>query len=137
MVKNLPANAGGVSWTPGLGRSLGGGNDNPLQYSCWENPMDRGTWRATVHRVAKSQTRLSTHRLSCSMTCGIFLDQGWNLCLLHWQADSLPLRYQGNLHNEMRFHLRLVSTSYCCFPGLSQMAFLHLPLSLVLSPKNS
>ena len=85
-----------MSRIPGPGRSSGGGNDNPLQYSCWENPMDRGTWRATVHRVAKSQTRLSTHRLSCSMTCGIFLDQGWNLCLLHWQADSLPLNHQGS-----------------------------------------
>ena len=36
-------------------------NGNPLQYSVWENPMDRGAWRATVHRVAKSQTRLSIH----------------------------------------------------------------------------
>ena len=43
---------------PGLGRSPGGGHGNPLQYSCLENPMDRGAWRATVHRVAKSWTRL-------------------------------------------------------------------------------
>ena len=42
----------------GLGRSLGGGNGNPLQYSCLKNPMDRGAWRATVHGVAKSQTKL-------------------------------------------------------------------------------
>ena len=41
---------------PGSGRSPGGGNGNPLQYSCLENPMDRGAWRATVHRVPKSQT---------------------------------------------------------------------------------
>ena len=40
---------------PGLGRSLGEGNSNPLQYSCLENPMDRGAWPVTVHRVAKSQ----------------------------------------------------------------------------------
>ena len=49
---------------PGLGRSLGGGHDNPLQYSCLENPMDIRAWWATVHRVAKSWTRpkqLSTH----------------------------------------------------------------------------
>ena len=44
---------------PGLGRSLGEGNGNPLQYSCLENPMDRGAWWATVHAVAKSRTRLS------------------------------------------------------------------------------
>ena len=43
---------------PVLGRSPGEGNDNPLQYSCLGNPMDRGTWRARAHRVAKSQTRL-------------------------------------------------------------------------------
>ena len=41
---------------PGLGRSFGGGNGNPLQYSCLENPLDRGDWRATVHQVTKSQT---------------------------------------------------------------------------------
>ena len=43
---------------PGLGRSLGGGHGNPLQYSCLENPMGREAWWATVHKVAKSQTRL-------------------------------------------------------------------------------
>ena len=48
MVKNLPANAGDPSLIPGLGRSSGGGNGNPLQYSCLENFMDRSVWRATV-----------------------------------------------------------------------------------------
>ena len=43
---------------PGLGRPLGRGHGNPLQYSCLENPMDRGAWRATIHGVAMSQTRL-------------------------------------------------------------------------------
>ena len=59
MVKNLPAKAGeitDVGSIPGLGRSPGGGNGNPLQYSCLENPMDRGAWQVTVHGVAKSQT---------------------------------------------------------------------------------
>ena len=46
---------------PGLGRSPGGGNGNPLQYSCLENPLDREAWRAAVHGVAGSQTRLSMH----------------------------------------------------------------------------
>ena len=56
--KESASNAGtaGACLTPGSGRSPGGGHDNPLQYSCLENPMDRGTWRATVHRVRKSQT---------------------------------------------------------------------------------
>ena len=56
VVKNLPANAGDARLIPGLGRSPGGGNGNPLQYSCLKNPMDRGAWRATVHGVTKGQT---------------------------------------------------------------------------------
>ena len=59
VVKNLPANAGDVGLFPGLGRPLGGGHGNPLQYSFLENPMDRGAWWATVHGVIKSWTRLS------------------------------------------------------------------------------
>ena len=50
---------GDVCLIPGLGRSPGEGNGNPLQYSCLGNPMDRGGWWATVHEVTKSQTRLS------------------------------------------------------------------------------
>ena len=59
--KESACNAGDPGSIPGLGRSPGEGNDNLLQYSCLENPMDRGAWQATVHGVAKSQTRLSTH----------------------------------------------------------------------------
>ena len=70
MVKNPPAtqestcNAGDTGLIPGSGRSPGGGHGNLLQYSCLENPTDRGTWRAIVHRVTKSQTwlkRLNHH----------------------------------------------------------------------------
>ena len=56
VVKNPPANAGDAGSIPGSGRSPGGGHGNPLQYSCWENPMDRGAWRGTDHGVAKSRT---------------------------------------------------------------------------------
>ena len=56
MVKNLPANAGDQDSIPGSGKSPGGGNGNPLQYLCLENPMDRGAWWATVCGVTKSQT---------------------------------------------------------------------------------
>ena len=59
VVKNLPAKAEDRGSIPGSGRSPGGGNGNPLQYLCLENPMDRGTWWATVHGVTKSQTQLS------------------------------------------------------------------------------
>ena len=70
MVKNPPASARDIrdsGSVPGWGRSPGGGDGNPLQYSCLENPLDRGAWWATVHRVTKSQTRLkelSTHACS-------------------------------------------------------------------------
>ena len=62
VVKNPPANAGDIrdmDLIPGLGSPPGEGNDNPLQYSCLENPKDREAWRATVHRVAERQTQLS------------------------------------------------------------------------------
>ena len=49
VVKNLPANAEDAGSIPGSGRSPGGGNGNPLQYSCLQNPTDRGAWQATVH----------------------------------------------------------------------------------------
>ena len=57
--KESACNAGDPYSIPGSGRSPGGGHDNPLQYSCLENPMDRGTWRATVYGVANSRTQLS------------------------------------------------------------------------------
>ena len=53
VIKNTPANAGDVALIPGLGRSPGEGNGNPLQLFCQGNPMDRGALQATVHRVAK------------------------------------------------------------------------------------
>ena len=59
MVKNPPANVGDVGSVPGSERSPAEGNGNPLQYSCLENTMDRGTWWAIVHKVAKGQTGLS------------------------------------------------------------------------------
>ena len=70
VVKNLPAKAGDLrdmDSIPELERSSGEGHSNPLRYSCLKNPMDRGAWQATVHRVPKSQTRLkqlSMHALN-------------------------------------------------------------------------
>ena len=55
-VKTSAGNAGDPGSIPGSGRSSGEGNDNPLQYSCLENSMDKGAWWATVHQMAKSQT---------------------------------------------------------------------------------
>ena len=70
MVKNLPDNAGDVideGSTPESGRSPGGGHGNALQYSCLDNPMDKGAWQATVRRVTKSQTQLK--QLSTAHMC--------------------------------------------------------------------
>ena len=72
VVKNTTANAGDIrdaGSIPRSGRSLGGEHGNPLQYSCLENPMDRGVWWVIVRRVAKSQTRLkwlSTRTHTCT-----------------------------------------------------------------------
>ena len=79
MVKNLFANARDMGLVPGLGSSFGEGNGTPLQYSCLENPIDRGARQATVHGIAKSQTQLSkwhTHRV---------LDN-WNYCGDHFEV---------------------------------------------------
>ena len=77
VVKNLPANTGDigdVGSIPGSGRSPGGGNGNPLQYSCLENPMDRGAWKATVHGVTELDTaevpkRVHTHTYKHTRVC--------------------------------------------------------------------
>ena len=75
VVKNPPANARDIrdmGLIPGFGRSPGGRLDNQLQYSCLENPMDRGAWQATVHGVTQSQTcsvQLSSVAQSCPTLC--------------------------------------------------------------------
>ena len=63
LVKNLPANAGGMVSIPGSGRSPGEGNGNPLQYSCLRNPMDRGAWWATVHGVTVRHNLANEHTI--------------------------------------------------------------------------
>jgi len=72
-------NAGDLGLIPGLGRSPGEGNGNPLQYSCLENPMDGGAWRATVHGVAKSRTRPSDFTFTISLD--LRTPPGMNSCL--------------------------------------------------------
>ena len=69
-------NTGDLGSIPGSGKSPGEGNGNPLQYSCLENPMERETWQATVHGVAKSQTRLSDFTFFHFMTKEARIDNG-------------------------------------------------------------
>jgi len=90
VVKNPPANTRDAGSIPGSGNSPRGGHSNRLQYSCLENPMDRGAWRATVHGVTQSQTRLkrlSTHTQSHSKTYilrlpGVRMQTSYN-CILY------------------------------------------------------
>ena len=80
----VPANAGDikdVGSIPWLGRSPGGRHGNLLQYSCLENPMERGAWQATVHRVAKSQTQLK--QLSTQTLTNSYMDT--------WVLNGLPI----------------------------------------------
>ena len=82
VVKNLPANAGDVGSIPGLGRSPGGVSGNPLQYSCLEKPMNKGTWWTIVHGVEKSRTWLS-NRAQRIVLLMFYEDIGeWKLPLL-------------------------------------------------------
>ena len=75
-------NAGDVGSIPGLGRSPGEGNGNPLQHSCLENPMDGGAWWATVHGVAKSWTRLSDFTFKGTVRKGDSAPERDGLCVL-------------------------------------------------------
>ena len=93
VVKNVPASARGirdVGLIPGPGRFPAGENDHPFQYSCRENPMDRGAWRATVHRIAKSRTwlkQLSKHR--CTDLNPQIIECLWK----HGEGNGNPLQY--------------------------------------------
>ena len=95
--KASACNAGDLGSIPGSESFPGGGNGNPLQYSCLQNPMDRGAWRATVHGVAESRTRLSdfTHSLTLRPWSGLF----------RWDSTSIATNEQC--------HQRLLHLQVC------------------------
>ena len=104
VVKNLPARTGDirdVGSIPGLGRSPGGGNGNPLQYPCLENPIDRGAWWATVHEVAKSQTQLERFSMHACSYLKYFKVIYCSLCppLLMSQTIRFVSNKSKNCHN--------------------------------------
>ena len=110
VVKNLPANAEDSGSTPRWGRSPGVGNGNPLQCSCLENLMDRGAWRATVHRAAKSQTQLSNwacthadHQGSPSWACFLILKLSGKA---RWLKPSTLARNHSNHLHASFYHRR-------------------------------
>ena len=79
MVKNLPASAGDtrdMGSIHGSGRSPGGGNGNPVQYYCLENPMDRRAWRATVHGVTESDTGQHSTHIHMPLKAAMYGQQG-------------------------------------------------------------
>ena len=83
-VKAPACNAGDLGSIPGLGRSPGEGNGNSLQYSCLENPMDRGAWWATGHGVAKSRTRLSDFTSLSERQLSVELKHTGSVVILSW-----------------------------------------------------
>ena len=93
-------NAGDPSLIPGLGRSPGEGNGNPLQYYCLENPMDRGAWLATVHGVAQSRTRLSHFTF-------IFFHMG--ICLQCRETQVQSLSWEDPLEKGMATHSSILA----------------------------
>ena len=107
VVKNPPANAADAGSIPGSGRSLGGGNGNPLQYSCLDNPMGRGAWWATVHGIAKGQTQLSEHtHTPPAVYCGL------------WKSQSYPPPKKKEGGEHLNKGGRIVLLSILLRPGL-------------------
>ena len=105
VVKNLPANAGekkDVSSVPESARSPGGGNGTPLQDSCLKNPMNRGAWRVTIHRVAESQTRLKW--LSSYKYIYVSKHKSNTFCHYYF-GQLLSLRSKKNWKNKVFFFL--------------------------------
>ena len=115
VVKNLPANAGNTGdegSIPGLGRYPRGRNGNPLQYSCPENPMDRGAWRATVHGVAKSQTRLKRLNMHKCMDCSLPGSSVHGILwarILEWVA--IPFSRESSLSSPYTYTIFSLSSS--------------------------
>ena len=147
-VKNPPANArdkGDAGLIPGLGRSPGEGNGYPLQCSCLENPMNRGAWQATIHRVAKSRTVLSNSTPMCNTQWVIEIEEGIKQILVFriyhsdWSSQErmwVPCCFSLSMSPSFilqEFHPSS-STSCPCFYLLTFLSFSpSSPLSLSVS----
>ena len=113
VVKNLFANAGDMGSIPGSGKSPGEGNGSPLQYSCLENPMDRGAWRAIVHRIA----------VRWDLLYFLLFYRYW----LKWEAkEFLPVLFRLFSHTYKSFYLWLLSVS-CYQLSTSSFTILSVP----------
>ena len=105
--KESACSAGDLSSIPGSGRSCGEGNGNPLQYTCLENPMDKGAWQATVHGVAKSRTRLSDFTRECS-GASLVAQMVKRLPAL-WETRVRSLGWEDPLEKEMATHSSILA----------------------------
>ena len=117
VVKKPPDNAGDAgdrSLIPGSGRSPGGGNGNPLQYSCLENPMERGAWWATIHGVVKSLTKLTLHFTLHILLCRA-LSHGFYLCCNFCFSGSLVSELQ---HRALLSFCKVVLNNTCWYDCL-------------------
>ena len=150
VVKNLPTNAGDTGSIPGLGRTPGGGNGNPLQYSCLENSMDRGAWQTTVPGVAKeldmtlwlnNNINYSNHAVHYSPIMAIVktcLSYNWKLVTLdhlHPFHPLLPLHpYLCNHKSDLVFWVCFV-----CFwiPHISEIISEMIFVSLSFIPQHN
>ena len=119
VLKNLTANAGDVRDVGsilGSGRSLGGGHGNPLQYSCLENPKDTEAWQATVHRVAKSWTRLKWLSMHTLWLVDVYLShKRLSQNPRQWKPGVLTTGPPGGSHSH--FYYSYISIDYLCVCG--------------------
>ena len=111
-VEESISNAGDLGLIPGLGRPHGEGNDYPLQYSVLENSMDRGTWRATVHGVAKSRTRLRDFRFHTLLFANdVCISFKMNIRHFSMEVHVLPFSTEEQPHSVIpQEHLHILNS---------------------------
>ena len=133
-IKNPPANTGGTGSMPGSGRSPGGGHGYPLQSSCLENPMERGAWRTTGHRVAKSQTRQCVHIDGWHAVCQEDMqrksEEDCTASCCFTRADDSPGETQHSHHSWGSDHNRPEDSSLLSYSPLRPLSFLTDPVSV-------
>ena len=108
-VKKTPDYAGDVGSIPGLGTSSGGGHGNPRQYSCLENPMDRGAWRATVHGVAK---RHDWSNLACTDLNGTIIPGIVSLMIRKFSGLKVFSGIIFSVQNKKKWHINFVCPNF-------------------------
>ena len=101
---------GGLRMGPGSGRSSGGGNGNPLQYSCLATPRDRGAWQATVHGVTKSWTRLSDTHTHTHTHSALYFLPSYSRQLIIMECSDLGTRQCCLLNPIRRFELQRLTS---------------------------